>query len=82
MSYKECFDTVRDDEDQAAECIHCLRKYGEIIFFSSEKKRLALGRELYDQSDASEMAKLSSILGIGDRKSYEEMDRKYNLTMY
>lgn len=82
MSYKECFAAVRDDEDQAGECIHCLRKNGEVIFFSDEKKRLVLGRELYDQSDADQMAKLSSILGIGDRKSYEKMDRKFNLTMY
>ncbi|MGC8515022.1 MAG: hypothetical protein ACP5OC_02670 [Thermoplasmata archaeon] len=82
MSYKDCFAEMKDDEDEVAECIHCLRKHGQIVYFRDDLKRLALGREEYDQSDADEMAKMSSILGISDRKSYEEMDRKFNLTMY
>ena len=52
------------------------------IYFREDLKRIALGREEYDQSDAAEMARMSSILGISDRKSYEEIDRKFNLTMY
>jgi hypothetical protein len=82
MSYKDCFSEMKDDEDEVAECIHCLRKHGETVYFRDDLRRLALGREEFDQSDVAQMSKMSSILGISDRKTYEEMDKKFNLTMY
>jgi hypothetical protein len=82
MSYKECFIHADKDEDEAAECVHCLRKHGEWVYFDETLSRLALGRELYDRSDADHMERISRLLNIRDRKTYEEADEKFNLTMY
>ncbi|MCL4329693.1 MAG: hypothetical protein M1533_01665 [Candidatus Thermoplasmatota archaeon] len=79
--FRKCFENI-DGEEDAAEAIHCLKKYGEIVMFSAEKRRLVLGRELYDSSVSDEMARLSGALGIRDLESYRSADRKYNLTMY
>ncbi|MCL4328759.1 MAG: hypothetical protein M1151_05915 [Candidatus Thermoplasmatota archaeon] len=78
---EECFAHL-NDEESAAECVHCLKKHGETVIFSDKLGRLALGREMWDDSHAKDMESVSEILGITDRKTYEEADRKYNLTMY
>ncbi len=82
MSYEECFLELKDDPESAAECIHCLKKHGENIIFSAERKRLFLERELFDETHSDNMKKLSEILGITTLERYREMDRKFNLTMY
>lgn len=80
--FYRCFSHLESTEESAAEAIHCLKKHGEQVLFDDEEKRLKLGREVYDGKYAGEMKTLSQILGIDSRKLYEEMDRKYNLTMY
>ncbi len=81
MSIDECFEEAKDEET-AAECVHCLRKHGEWVYFDTSRKRLALGREKFDSSPAEEMARISKLLKIKDQKSYQEVDEKFNLTMY
>ncbi len=81
ISFQECFKEVRTEES-AAECVHCLKKSGETVFFSDKKKRLILGREKWDSSVSIQMANVSKTLKISNRESYQEMDSKYNLTMY
>lgn len=77
----DCFKGV-DNEEEAAECVHCLKKHGEIVMFSAEKSRLELGRELYDQKVSSSMDHISRLLNIHDLASYRQADEKFNLTMY
>ncbi|BAB60268.1 TVG1156448 [Thermoplasma volcanium GSS1] len=81
MSFEECFNKV-EDEEEAAECIHCLKKYGEQIMFDEDHGRLVLGREIYDGRFKGQMENLTKLLGIRNRKDYEYVDKKYNLTMY
>ena len=38
MSYKDCFAEMKDDEDEVAECIHCLKKHGETVYFREDLK--------------------------------------------
>ena len=76
----KCFDHAKDEES-AAECIHCLRRYGEQVMFDESKGRLKLGREIYEDHTA-EMTRISELLGIKTRSDYESVDKKYNLTMY
>lgn len=82
MSYEECFEELEDDPESAAECVHCLKKHGENVVFSVERKRLFLERELYDESHSDDMKRLSDILGIKTLERYRDMDKKFNLTMY
>ena len=82
MTYEECFKDLRGDQESAAECIHCLRKYGENIIFSRERKRIMLARELWDENPTENMKRISEILGIDSIEKYQEMDSKFNLTMY
>jgi len=79
-AFVKCFEHARDEES-AAECVHCLRKYGEQVMFDDSRGRLILGRELYEDHTA-EMTKISELLGIKTRSDYENADKKYNLTMY
>ncbi len=79
-AFMKCFEHAKDEES-AAECIHCLRRYGEQVMFDDGKGRLALGRELYEDHTA-EMTKITELLGIKNRSDYEIADKKYNLTMY
>jgi hypothetical protein len=79
--FMECFKHLSEDEESAAECIHCLRKYGEQVMFDDKLGRLKLGRELYEDH-SKEMTKLTEILKIKTRAEYEEADKKFNLTMY
>jgi hypothetical protein len=81
-NFRECFDHLGNDEESAAECIHCLKKHGEQVFYSKEKKRLVLGREGYDPTVSEYMEKISTLLEIRTRKDYEKADDTYNLTMY
>ncbi len=81
-NFEKCFSHLEDNEESAAECIHCLKKHGEQVLFDEAEKRLKMGREAYDRKYAGEMKTLTQILGISSREKYEEMDRKYNLTMY
>lgn len=78
----ECFEHLENNEDSAAECIHCLRKNGEQILYSDTLKRLILAREVYDPSISEYMVKLTSLLEIRSREDYEKADRRFNLTMY
>lgn len=80
--FDECFKHLESTEESAAECIHCLKKNGEQVLFNDKEKRLMMGREIYDRQYAGEMKTLSQVLRIDSREAYEEMDRKYNLTMY
>lgn len=81
MSFTECFEEAKDEES-AAECVHCLRKNGEWVFYDPSKKRLVLGREKYDPSPGEEMSRISKLLEISSQKSFEDADEKFNLTMY
>lgn len=81
-TFETCYTSMEENEEGAAECIHCMKKYGEQIYFDRELKRLKLGREAYDPQYGEVMEKISRLLGIESLESYEEMDRKYNLTMY
>ena len=81
-SFERCFDHIEEDALSAAECIHCLKKNGETVFFSEKLGRLALGREIYDDRFVDKMQRLSDLLGIKTLEDYQNADRKYNLTMY
>lgn len=81
MSIKECFEEA-EDEETAAECVHCLRKHGEWVYFDAKKKRLVLGREKFDSSSAEDMKRISKLLKISNEQSYKDADEKFNLTMY
>ncbi len=81
MSFEECFEEAKNEET-AAECIHCLKRYGEQVIYSDDLGRLMLGRELYDHRFEEDMKKITAYLGIKNRSDYELMDKVYNLTMY
>lgn len=81
MSYLDCFKNITDAE-QAAEAIHCIQKCGETILYDDKEKRLILWREIYDKSPEEHMIKISKLLEIDSRESYEVADKTYNLTMY
>lgn len=80
--FDHCFSHLGDSEESAAHCIHCLKKNGEQVLFDDSENRLKLGRELFDGEYADNMKKLTEILGITSRDTYEAADRKFNLTMY
>ncbi|MEM0158060.1 MAG: hypothetical protein QXV22_03215 [Thermoplasmataceae archaeon] len=82
QNFRDCFHHLEDSEESAAECIHCLRKFGEQVFYDPAMARLRLGREMYDSSVIEMMERITNALGIRNREDYEKMDRKYNLTMY
>lgn len=81
-NFDQCFNHLKEDEESAAECVHCLKKHGEQVLFDDQEKRLKLGREVYDDSYVEKMKQVSELLGINSRETYEKADRKYNLTMY
>ncbi len=80
--FDHCFSHLGDTEESAGHCIHCLKKNGEQVLYDEHEKRLKLGREVYDTQYSQKMKKITELLGINSRESYEEMDKKYNLTMY
>lgn len=79
---EHCFSHLGENEESAAHCIHCLKKNGEQVLFDDSENRLKLGRELFDSKYVEELKKLTQILGINSRDTYEAADRKFNLTMY
>ncbi len=81
MSYLDCFNDL-EDALSAAEAIHCIQKYGETVLYDDTKKRLILWREQYDRAPEKYMIKISELLNINSRESYEKADKEYNLTMY
>ncbi|MCL4306869.1 MAG: hypothetical protein M1302_01160 [Candidatus Thermoplasmatota archaeon] len=80
--FDDCFSHIEENEESAAECIHCLKKHGEQVMYDPVQKRLILGREIYDDSYAKAMQTLTDLLRITSLEDYQAMDRKYNLTMY
>ncbi len=80
--FDHCFSHLESTEESAAHCIHCLKKHGEQVLYDDHEKRLKLGREVYDKHYSGEMKTLTGLLGINSRETYENMDKKYNLTMY
>ncbi len=81
MSYLDCFKDLEDGLS-AAEAIHCIQKHGETVLYDNNKKRLVLWREQYDPEPEKYMIKISNLLNINSRESYERADKEYNLTMY
>jgi hypothetical protein len=77
----ECFNNI-SNAYEAAEAIHCIQKCGETVLYDDSKKRLMLWREIYDKSPEEHMIKISKLLEINSRESYEAADKLYNLTMY
>ncbi|MCL4350001.1 MAG: hypothetical protein M1414_06975 [Candidatus Thermoplasmatota archaeon] len=76
------------DPKEISEELHELKKQGEQFLFWDSVSRLVLAREipllLQKKNTGFEevMSHVSEVLGIRDRKSYEEVDQRYNLTMY
>ena len=74
--------------EEVAERIHEMKKEGYQFLYSDKAKRLIIGEEWpyiegkEDSPYESIMKKVSEILGISNRKTYEEVDERYNLTMY
>lgn len=81
-NFDECFKHLGDTDESAAECIHCLKKNGEQVIFDTEKKRLKLGRELFDEKYVEYMETITKLLEIESVEDYEKADKKFNLTMY
>ena len=77
------------DEEKAAEAIHELRKNGEQFLYNERAKRIIIGRE-WNQvrrgelttEFSKEMERISKVLNISNRKTFEEADYRFNLTMY
>lgn len=75
-----------EDPEELGEHIHILKKKGYQFMFYGD--RLIVGqefpilREKKESPYANIMSEVSKVLGIHDRKSYEEADDLYNLTMY
>lgn len=84
---KKLFEGEIEPKD-IAERIHELKKEGYQFMYGEKVNRLIVGEEwpLLEkgmESPYSEiLSHISKELGIYDRKSYEEVDEKYNLTMY
>ncbi|GGM65890.1 hypothetical protein GCM10007108_00220 [Thermogymnomonas acidicola] len=80
--FEKCFEHLTEDEESAAECIHCLKKHGEQVLYDEKERRLKLAREAYDRRYVNAMKTISEILKVKSRQDYEEIDKKFNLTMY
>lgn len=81
-NFEECFSELKETEESAAECIQCLKKHGEQIYFDPDLKRIRMGRELYDPKYGHVMQTISDLLKIRTLEDYQEKDREFNLTMY
>lgn len=74
------------DPEELGEHIHILKKKGYQFMFYGD--RLIVGQEFPilrangESPYAKIMSEVSDVFGIHDRKSYEEADDLYNLTMY
>ena len=77
------------DEEKAAEAIHELRKNGEQFLYNQQAKRIIIGREWnqicmgeLNTYFSREMERITKVLNISSRKTFEEADYRFNLTMY
>ena len=77
------------DEERAAEAIHELRKNGEQFLYNQQAKRIIIGREWnqvirgeFITDFSKEMERITKVLNISSRKTFEEVDYRFNLTMY
>lgn len=59
-----------------------MKRDGEEIIFSAEKKRMMLLSEEWDDSKSKIMEGLSLKYGIDSREKFQEFKEKYNLTDY
>ncbi len=64
------------------ELLRELKRYGEEIIFSEERKRMMLLSELWDNSKSKLMEDISKKYGIDSRQKFQEFKEKYNLTDY
>ncbi|MCL4333131.1 MAG: hypothetical protein M1290_06210 [Candidatus Thermoplasmatota archaeon] len=64
------------------EILRELKREGEEIIFSEEKKRMMLLSEGWDSSRTGMMEDISKKYGIDSRQKFQEFKEKYNLTDY
>ncbi|MCL6003137.1 MAG: hypothetical protein M0Z77_09350 [Thermoplasmatales archaeon] len=64
------------------EILRELKREGEEIIFSVEKKRMMLLSEGWDSSRAKMMETISQKYGVDTRQKFQEFKEKYNLTDY
>ncbi len=74
------------DPEELGDHIHILKKKGYQFMFYGDRlivgQEFPLLRENKESPYGSIMSEVSKVFGIHDRKSYEEADDLYNLTMY
>ncbi|MEM0133822.1 MAG: hypothetical protein QXU18_01135 [Thermoplasmatales archaeon] len=59
-----------------------LKRKGEEIIFSAEKKRMMLLSEGWDTKWTKTMEEISTKYGIDTREKFQEFKEKYNITDY
>lgn len=64
------------------EYLRDLKREGEEIIFSAEKKRMMLLSEGWDGSRTKIMEEISRKYGIDTREKFQEFKEKYNITDY
>jgi len=81
---EECLEEYKHhpSEKGAVECIRCLKRNKEYIYWDDGKKRLRAGSEQHTSDLASYMEEFTKILDIKNREDYIRTKNKYNLTMF
>ena len=69
-------------EEYDYEYLRELKREGEEIIFSAEKKRMMLLSEEWDGSRTKIMEEISRKYGIDTREKFQEFKEKYNITDY
>jgi hypothetical protein len=69
-------------EEYDYEFLRELKRKGEEIIFSAEKKRMMLLSEEWDSSTTKIMEEVSGKYGIDTREKFQEFKEKYNITDY
>ena len=69
-------------EEYDYEFLRELKRKGEEIIFSAEKKRMMLLSEEWDSSTTKIMEEVSGNYGIDTREKLQEFKEKYNITDY
>ena len=69
-------------EEYDYEFLRELKRKGEEIIFSAEKKRMMLLSEEWDSSTTKIMEEVSRKYGIDTREKFQEFKEKYNITDY
>jgi hypothetical protein len=64
------------------EILRELKREGEEIIFSVERKRMMLLSEGWDSSRTKMMETISQKYGVDTRQKFQEFKEKYNLTDY